>query len=99
MIRNGRGIVQFEMYNVWLAINMWGHKWENSMIKVNCDNNAVVQILNSYKTRDKFLGLCLRNIMLLLAKYNIHLMCTHIRGINNHIADSLSRVVHSNSYK
>ena len=40
----------------------------------------------------------IRNIMLLLAKYNIHLIYTHIKGVNNDIADVLSRVRHDSRY-
>ena len=40
----------------------------------------------------------LRNIMLCLAKHNIHLVCRHIAGHDNVIADALSRVIHDSSF-
>ena len=61
VIRRGQGFVHFEIHNVWLAINSWGHKLQNSTIRIH----AVIQLLNTYKTKDECLGTCMRNIMLL----------------------------------
>ena len=97
-IEEGRGIVHFEMYNVWLALQVWGKVWKNKTVRVFCDNAAVVHILNSFKTKDEFLGTCLRNIMLLLAQNNVHLVCEHIKGQDNHQADALSRAIHDSKY-
>ena len=51
----------------------------------------MVKVLNSGKTRDSFLALRARNVWLLTAIFNIHLVISHIPGKNNHIADLLSR--------
>ena len=98
-IKQDKGIVHFEMYNAWLAINVWGKRWKNSMVRIFCDNEAVVRILNSYKTKDPFLATFLRNIMLLLARFNIHLVCTHIKGVENDRADALSRLSQDNKHE
>ena len=44
------------------------------------------------KTRDPFLGACIRNIWLLTAYYDISLQIQHIRGKDNVEADLLSRL-------
>ena len=46
----------------------------------------------SGKTKDPFLALCIRNIWLLTAYNDIELVVRHIPGINNTIADTLSRI-------
>ena len=51
----------------------------------------MVEVLNSGKTKDKFLALCARNVWLLTAMFNIHLVVSYIPVKNNHIADWLSR--------
>ena len=51
---------------------------------------AVVEVINSGKTRDEFLAICARNIWLLSAIFNIHLIMVHIPGKCNVIADLLS---------
>ena len=54
IIRQEKGIVHFEMYNVWLAINIWGKQWKNNMIRIHCDNEVVNRVLNTYGTKDAF---------------------------------------------
>ena len=44
------------------------------------------------KTKDPFLGLCIRNIWLLSATFDIQLHIYHVAGTHNIIADTLSRV-------
>ena len=44
------------------------------------------------KTKDKYLGEILREVLMLQATYNINLEVCHIAGKNNDIADALSRV-------
>ena len=53
---------------------------------------AVVQVVQTAKTRDGFLALYLRNIWLLATKNDISLHIKHIEGHNNSIDDALSRL-------
>ena len=85
------GIVQFELFNIFVALKIWGQYWANSSILIYCDNEAVVQVANSFKTRDMFLAMCIRNIWLLLAQNNIKMKVAHIPGKHNVVADILSR--------
>ena len=85
------GIVHLEMLNVFVALKLWGKFWHNSTVRVHCDNTAVVSVLNTHRTRDMHLLACCRNIWLLLAKYNINLIASHIPGSCNILADALSR--------
>ena len=84
-------ITQLEMLNIIVALKVWSNLWQNKMVEINCDNLAVVEVLNSGKARDPFLALCARNVWLISAMFNIHLVFSHIPGKNNHIADLLSR--------
>ena len=59
---------------------------------VNCDNEACVHVVATSKTKDPFLGACIRNLWLLTAHYDISLQVQHIRGKNNIKADVLSRL-------
>ena len=71
---------------------MWGHLWRHSSIQIFCDNLAVVQVMNTHKTRDPFLSICDRNVWLLAASYDIQLQVHHVRGKDNAEADLLSRL-------
>ena len=84
-------IVHLEMLNVYVALKMWAHHWANSQLKLRSDNAAVVASLNSYRSKDKYLTACCRNIWYILAKYNIQLVASHIPGKMNILPDILSR--------
>ena len=81
-------IVHLEMLNLVIALKLWAH----SAVKFYCDNVAVVQVVHTGKTRDNMLALCLRNIWLITASYDIDLHIDHIQGRANKIADLLSRI-------
>ena len=80
------------MLNVLLALRVWGSKLANKIVRLWCDNRAVVDIMTRRKTKDKHLGEILREVLMLQATYNINLEVCHIAGKNNDIADALSRV-------
>ena len=48
--------------------------------------------MGRHKTRDKRLGAILKDILFLMAKFNVHLEVKHVMGEKNPIADALSRV-------
>ena len=51
----------------------------------------MVQVLNSGKTRDALLGKLLRNIWLVSATNEFELRAVHLPGVENRVADLLSR--------
>ena len=71
-------IVHLEMLNLAIALKLGGQKWAYMTVRFYCDNLAVVQVVNTGKTRDEWLALCLRNIWLLAASYDISLRIDHI---------------------
>ena len=85
-------IVHLEMLNIIIALKTWGVKWRHSAIDIFCNNLGVVQVVETGKTKDSFLALCVRNIWLLAASLDIQLNISHVPGIHNVIADTLSRI-------
>ena len=85
-------IVHLEMLTLVIALKLWASVWAHSTVKFYCDNLAVVQVVLTGKTRDNMLALCLRNIWLITASYDIDLQIDHIQGRVNKIADLLSRI-------
>ena len=81
------------MLNTLLALRVLKDQWASSRISVACNNQAVVQVLNSGKTRDLTLAAIARNIQFHVATRDIDLRVTHIPGKSNIIADLLSRWV------
>ena len=80
------------MLNVLIALRMWCSLWADKKVTIFCDNHAVVDILDSNRTRDGILGVILREILMIQATFNVQAKVVHIMGENNPIADSLSRV-------
>ena len=95
--KSALSIVHYEMLNVMVAFRVWGPQWEDTKVKVFCDNAAVVSILNSGRTKDSFLSACARTLWLIQARYNIKVCVQHIQGSKNIYADILSRWFHFQS--
>ena len=51
----------------------------------------IAESQNSSKTRDSFLGTCLRELWLEVSKFRFELRCIHLPGEENRVADWLSR--------
>ena len=84
-------IHKLEMLAVLVGVRLWGKNCEGQKIRIYCDNDAVVQVINSSKTRDSFMGTCLRELWFEVAKYHFQLRAIHLPGEDNRIADWLSR--------
>ena len=84
-------IVALEMFNILVASRLWASKWASKNVLIHCDNEAVVTILNSGKTRDLTLSAISRNIFMHCASYDIYLQVKHLPGKSNTTADLLSR--------
>ena len=76
-------ITQCEMYNTVVALKLWGHEWRDKVVNVKRDNESAVAVCNTGRTKNKFLNVCLYNLWLITAKYNIELRVSHIKGANN----------------
>ena len=74
-----------------MALRVWHQFWGNTKIAIACDNDAVVYVLNSGRTRDLTLAAIARNIQFEACRSNIELQIQHIAGKANVIADRLSR--------
>ena len=85
-------IVVLEMFNILVAIKIWKNEWYSKSIQIFCDNEAVVTILKSGKTKDELLAKIVRNIHMEAALADIFLYFTHISGELNVIADTLEKL-------
>ena len=83
--------VHLEMLNILVAIRVWGPLWNGKAISIACDNQAMVMVLNSGKTRDLTLAAIAQNNFTAAAHFDIFLKIVHIMRVHNDIADSLSR--------
>ena len=80
-----------EMLAVLVAVRLWGSRLRGLKIQIYCDNEPAVKVINSGRTKDKFLGSCIRELWLEVSKYNFQLRAVHLPGEENRVPDWLSR--------
>ena len=80
-----------ELFAIVMAVHTWGALWQRQKILIHCDNLAVVAIWESGSTRAKETMALVRLLYYCAARYNINICIVHIAGVNNVIADCLSR--------
>ena len=73
-------IVHLEMLNILVAIRTWGLTWTGKTIRIHCDNQVVVSVLTTGKTKDSTLAAIASNIFMETADRDICLRTVHIRG-------------------
>ena len=80
------------MFNILLALRVWGNQWKHSNVRFHCVNLAVVQVVKTSQTKDPFLAACIRNIWMVTATFDIEIQIDHVKGVNNTISDLLSKL-------
>ncbi len=88
---NGVHITVKELLPIVLGVAMWGPRWKGLTAQCRCDNAAVVAIINSGRSRINRAMHLMRCLSFFLARWEVSLVCTHIRGVDNGAADALSR--------
>ena len=88
-----------EMLAVLVGVRTWGRKFSGMKIQIFCDNMATVLVINSSKTRDAFMGTCLRELWLEVCTYEFELRAVHLPGEENRVPDWLSRWDRGSSYR
>lgn len=87
----GKQIAVKELLPVIIASAVWGHGWSGKCVVSNCDNQAVVAVLNSRYSREKDIMQLLRCLFFLEAHFQFQLSAKHLPGVLNERADDLSR--------
>ena len=70
---------------------VWGPRWSQRKLLVHCDNTAVVAIMSSGTCRDQHAMALVRDIFS-AAQHQFTIFVRHIIGVDNSIADALSRL-------
>ena len=69
------------MINVLLVLRLFHNQWTSKKVLIHCDNQAVVTVLSTGKTRDPFLAACARNVWYVTAVDDIDACFSHIREL------------------
>ena len=62
-------IAYTELVNILVALKVWHVQWEGSSLLIRCDNQAVVSVLTTGKTREPVMAKYTRNIFLWLSAF------------------------------
>ena len=87
----GFNITILEFSPIALSVLLWGDLMKNQRIIFFTDNAALVDIINKTTSRDPMIMGFVRRLVLACLKFNILFRAKHVPGVENHLADSLSR--------
>jgi len=88
-----------ELLTILVGLRAWGKLLGDQLIKVACDNQASVCVMNAGKSKDPIMLGILREIISVCVEFNIQLKAVHLEGVNNRTADKLSRAPIDNKVK
>lgn len=88
-------IVHFEILAVIVAVQVWQSRIKGKRLRMYCDNQAVVMVINTGRARDEVLQMCLRWLCYLLTLADSMVKMEYIETKHNKCADILSRSFHS----
>jgi len=80
-----------ELFPIVVACALWFPHFSGKRIQFWCDNESVVAILNSGRSRAPRIMDLLRFLVLISMKHNFFIRARHVPGVSNEIADALSR--------
>ncbi len=80
-----------ELIPIVIAAVIWGEQLKGKRVLAQCDNTAVVAVLNTRYAKDVVLMRILRCLFVVQAHFQFSLTLTHIPGVHNVLADDLSR--------
>ena len=80
-----------ELYPIVLAIETWGFSIMNKRLHIRTDNQALVPVINNQTSKEPLVMNLVRRMVLHCLKCNIIITASHIPGVQNTIADRLSR--------
>lgn len=86
-----QSIAYKELFPVVIAAHVWGPQWCKRHVLFRSDNDAVVHMLNSRTSKVPCLMRLLRNLLFSAAQHSFSFSAQHIPGVNNQLADALSR--------
>ena len=85
-------ITEMEMVNVVIAIHtLLSQEDRGKHIRIRCDNQAAVSVLQTGKANNPILQDCARAVWMTQALLGVEMSYDHIPGRDNNVADALSR--------
>lgn len=80
-----------ELVPIVIPAAIWGESWRGKTVHARCDNAAVVAIINKNSSKDQQVMYLIQCLSFTVAQFQFVLVPSHIRGVENTLADALSR--------
>ena len=80
-----------EFVPIIIAAHVWGKEWGGHQVIAQCDNMAVVAVINSIYAKDPTLSHMLRCLFFIETQCGFSVRAVHLPGVHNMLADNLSR--------
>lgn len=90
-IRRNAAIAFLELWALILMLKIWGPVLRGKKVVAHCDNEAVANLVNSGRAREKNMQDGLREVCFLAAQWDFEIICRYLPGVQNRIPDLLSR--------
>ena len=88
----GISINVLEYFAVIYFIILWSNQFESQVVHVECDNTSAISWIVKSRAKGNISGDVLAKLFSLFClRYNIIIICTHIAGVENTVADFRSR--------
>ena len=81
----------FEIFPVYVCCYLWGKEFHGKCLLFHCDNLAVVNIWSDQSCKSPEIMAVLRKLFYIAAQHEFTVNVKHIPGVNNVLADCLSR--------
>ncbi|KAJ1152619.1 hypothetical protein NDU88_005394 [Pleurodeles waltl] len=89
--RKAKHSIAFLEFFPLVALSIWGSTFANRNVVFNVDNQSVVNLVNSQRARDEKVLKLLRVFLLKCLTFNVIFKAKYVPGVNNDVADALSR--------
>lgn len=86
-----QSIAYKELFPIVIAAHTWGPNWSQMHVLFRTDNEAVAYIVNAKTSKIPCIMHLVRALLMCAARYNFSFKALHIPGVQNEIADALSR--------
>ena len=80
-----------ELYPIVVAAILWGESWSKKRLLFHCDNIGTVAIINKGRSKSPRIMSLMRRLTWCAAVNNFMFSAVHVPGVNNTLADFLSR--------
>ena len=80
-----------ELYPIVVAAILWGQSWSSKRLLFHCDNLGTVQAITKGRSKSPLVMKLMRRLVLVAAQHSFAYSSCHVPGVDNGIADSLSR--------